>query len=307
MNTLRNLLALLFALCVSNAAAIDAATHRQQVETWRAARVERLKQPTGWLSLVGLHWLQPGRTAIGSAVDTATLVPGIDAFLRMDKLPARLGTLDVLDGHVFFVFDRAAGAQIDGAPAISGELALDVTGKPSQLTIGTLNIIAIERSGRIALRVRDAQAPTLTEFAGLDYFSIDRGWRIDARFEPHPPGKTIDIATVINTLEPMANPGAVVFQRRGKTFRLEAVDEGDGRLFLIFADRTNGKQTYGAGRFLYADPPAAGSDKVVIDFNESYNPPCVFTPFATCPLPPPENRLDLAVTAGEKKYAKAVH
>jgi hypothetical protein len=291
----------------ANAAPMDAASHRASVEAWRAARVERLKQPTGWLSLVGLHWLQPGRTALGSAVDASIVGEGIDAFLRMDKLPARLGTLDLLDGHVFFVFDQAANAQIDGAPAVSGELALDVTGKPSQLTIGTLNIIAIERSGRVALRVRDAEAATLTGFVGLDYFPIDRSWRIDARFEPHPPGKTIEIASVINTLEPMANPGAVVFQRRGKTYRLEAVDEGDGRLFLIFADRTNGKQTYGAGRFLYADPPPPGSDQVVIDFNESYNPPCVFTPYATCPLPPPENRLDLAVTAGEKKYAKAVH
>jgi uncharacterized protein (DUF1684 family) len=112
---------------------------------------------------------------------------------------------------------------------------------------------------------------------------------------------------VINTIEPMANPGAVVFERDGKTYRIEAVDEGDGQLFLIFADRTNGKETYGAGRFLYAAPPAPGSDRVIVDFNQSYNPPCVFTPYATCPLPPPENRLDLAVRAGEKKYRGAVH
>jgi hypothetical protein len=108
------------------------------------------------------------------------------------------------------------------------------------------------------------------------------------------------IASVINTVEPMANPGVVVFRKDGKTYRLEALDEGDGQLFLIFSDRTSGKTTYGAGRFLYADPPKDGM--TVVDFNQAYNPPCVFTHYATCPLPPPENRLDIAVTAGEKKY-----
>jgi uncharacterized protein (DUF1684 family) len=155
------------------------------------------------------------------------------------------------------------------------------------------------------LRVRDARARTRTGFVGIENFPIDVGWRYDARFEPHPPGKTIEIANVIGQLDAMPNPGAVVFERDGQTFRLEAVDDGDGTLFLIFADRTNGKQTYGAGRFLYADAPVEG--RTVVDFNRAYNPPCAFNAYSTCPLPPPENRLDLAVTAGEKTYAGPTH
>jgi len=122
-------------------------------------------------------------------------------------------------------------------------------------------------------------------------------------FVPHPAGKTIEIADIIGTLNQVPNPGAIEFQRDGKTYRIEALDEGDDELFLVFADRTNGHGSYGAGRFLYAPRPDA-QGRVALDFNQSYNPPCAFTPFATCPLPPPENRLDLAVLSGEKAYAK---
>ena len=164
----------------------------------------------------------------------------------------------------------------------------------------------IERAGRHALRVKDADAPTRTGFAGLDYWPADPAWRVTGRFVPHPAGRTLDVASVINTIEPMPNPGAIEFERGGHHYRLEALDEGDGGLSLIFADRTNGHGSYGAGRFLDADMPGADG-RVVLDFNRSYNPPCAFTAYATCPLPPPENRLDLAVTAGEKIYAHSVH
>jgi uncharacterized protein len=185
-------------------------------------------------------------------------------------------------------------------------LAVDTSGAPTLVRFGNANFQVIERSGRYGLRVKDNDAATRKAFPGhMDNWPIDPAWRIEAKFEPHPPGTTIEIASIINTLDPMPNPGAVVFEKDGKTYRLEAVDEGDGQLFLIFADRTSGKETYGAGRFLYAAPAVDG--KTIVDFNKSYNPPCVFTPYATCPLAPPENRLDLAVTAGEKKYAHAAH
>ncbi|MCB0501022.1 MAG: DUF1684 domain-containing protein, partial [Cyclobacteriaceae bacterium] len=137
-------------------------------------------------------------------------------------------------------------------------------------------------------------------FTGIERYPVDAGWRYEARWVPHEEGRSIDIATVLNTIEPMPNTGTIEFEREGKTHRLEVVDEGDGALFVIFADRTNAKETYGAGRFLYADPLDA--EHVVIDFNKAYNPPCALNAFSTCPLPPPENRLDLAVTAGEKRY-----
>jgi uncharacterized protein (DUF1684 family) len=270
----------------------------QQIQKWRSERVERLKKPEGWLSLVGLHWIEPGSHKVGSDKHND---------LELATGPAHIGALTLKDGKVTLLLDPSSGALIDGKPATAAvELKSDAKDTPTNVSFnhGDASFQLIERSGRYALRVHDAKAKTRTGFLGIDYFDIDPSWRFNARFEAHPKGKTIDIATVINTIEPMQNPGVVVFEKGGKSYRLEAVDEGDGQLFLIFADHTNGKSTYGAGRFLYADPPKNGM--TVVDFNKSYNPPCVFTHYATCPLPPPENRLDLTITAGEKKYAGAV-
>ena len=288
----------------TNAAApsqtIDRAAFEQDVAKWRSARVERLRKPDGWLSLVGLHWVEPGVHQLGMAESN-------DIQLRTG--PAKLGTLKLADGKVVFTPDPNAGVTIAGKPA-AGDIALksDATTDPNGPTIvafnsGSANFQVIERSGKYALRVKDANAPTRTGFLGIDYFDMDPSWRVNARFEPHPKGQTIKIASVINTIDPMMNPGTLVFDKDGKTYRLEAVDEGDGRMFLIFADHTNGKSTY-AFRFVYADAPKNGM--TVLDFNKSYNPPCVFTHYATCPLPPPENRLDLTITAGEKSYRGAV-
>ena len=287
---------------MKKATPMDRAAFDKDEADWRAARSERLRRPNGWLSLVGLHWVDPGVHHVGSAASN-------DIQLRTG--PATLGTLTFKDGKAMFDPDAKAGVTIDNKPA-TGDIALrsDATTDAAGPTIvsfnkGSANFQVIERSGRIALRVKDANAATRTGFVGIDYFPADPAWRFDAHFEPHPPGRTIQIASVINTIEAMPNPGAVVFTKDGKTYRLEAVDEGDGVLSLIYADRTSGKTTYAAGRFLDAEMPKDGM--TVVDFNHSYNPPCVFTHYATCPLPPPENRLDLAVTAGEKMYRGAAH
>ena len=299
-------------------AKIDPDAHRQDVEQWRAARVERLKRPDGWLSLVGLHWIEQGTHSIGSGKDN-------DIVLNVG--PAKLGTLVVEADAVRLqpaadagvTFEQTASSDAAGAAASATAttgtaidpkgmlLQPDSTGAPTFVRFGSANFHVIERSGKRALRVKDANAETLKAFTGMDNYDIDPAFRFDAQYIPHEPGKTIPIASITGSLDEMKNPGAVVFWREGKEYRIEAVDEGDGQLFLIFADRTSGKTTYGAGRFLYADPPKEGSDHVVVDFNKAYNPPCVFTPYATCPLAPPENRLDLAIEAGEKNYAKAVH
>ena len=281
------------------ASALTPLSYEQTIETWQKARVERLQQPQGWLSLVGLHWIEPGLHQVGRAADN-------DIVLATG--PDRLGTLRFVEGKAHFAATQSSGVKVDGQPAaVEVELRSDNTEKPSVISFdeGRATIQLIERGGRFALRVRDARAKTRSGFVGIETYAIDPNWRFDARFEPHPAGKTIAIANVIGQLEPMANPGAVVFEREGRTYRLEAVDEGDGQLFLIFADRTNKKETYGAGRFLYA--AAAVEGKTVVDFNKAYNPPCAFNAYSTCPLPPPENRLDLTVTAGEKKYAGPTH
>lgn len=273
------------------------AAYRAEVEQWRSERIGRLRDPNGWLTLVGLHWLEPGWQTLGTHSDNA---------IELSAGPPRLGRIGLIGGRIRFEPESDAGATVEHAAVVSDrqqkgfELTPDSAEQPSVVRMGSANFVVIERSGRFGLRVKDPQAPTRTGFTRIEQFSIDPAWRLEATFEPHPAGKTIDIASVINTVEPMPNPGAVVFKKDGKTFRLEAVDEGDGQLFLIFADRTNGKLTYGPGRFLYADKPV--NNRTWVDFNRSYNPPCAFNAYSTCPLPPPENRMDLAVTAGEKKY-----
>lgn len=266
-----------------------------QILAWRDERLARLQRPDGWLSLIGLHWITPGSTYVGSAQDNGT---------RLDIGPPQIGMMTLgKDGSVRLRVHPGAEVTIDGLPA-EGEvpLVVDTQGKPTVVGFnrGDASFVVIERGGRHGLRVRNAMAKTRTAFPGLDYFDIDPGFRFTARFEPHPPGKTLDIVNMLGMVEPMANPGRLSFDKDGKTYTVETVDEGDGQLFLIFADRTSGHDTYAASRFLYAAP--AGKDGTTeLDFNKAYNPPCAFTSFSTCPMPPPENRIDLAVTAGEKK------
>lgn len=270
-------------------------------DAWRVQRRDTLLKPDGWTSLVGLHWIDPGAHYVGSAADNG---------IRLSMGPAHLGLLELKGDAFRFAPDKAATLTLDGQP-LTGATDLrsdaDANG-PSVIGFddGKGSATVIARSGRYALRVRHADAPSRTGFAGLEFWPADRGWKIEGRFIPHPPGRTMEVANIIGSMDQMANPGVVEFTRDGKTYQIEALDEGEGVLFLVFADRTNGHGSYGAGRFLDAPMPDAHG-KVMLDFNQSRNPPCAFTAFATCPLPPPENRLDLAITAGEKAYHKPVH
>lgn len=279
-------------------AAKPPADYVKQVETWRAQRVERLVAPTGWLSLIGLHWLKDGRNTVGGAKDN-------DIVLATG--PARIGVVTVKGDKVSIDVDPESGATIDGAARTSAPLLDDSHEKPTTIAFGTANFYLIDRGGKKGLRVKDSEAATRKHFLGIDNYRIDPSWRIEARWEPYTPARTLEIPTVLGTVDKLPVPGKAVFERDGKKYELLPVFEEPGakELFFIFADRTSGKDTYGAGRFLYAEMPKDG--KVVIDFNKAYNPPCAFTPNATCPLAPPENRLDLPVTAGEKKYRGGHH
>lgn len=262
---------------------------------WREQRREDLLRPDGWTSLVGLHWIELKAHYVGSGVGNG---------IRLAKGPPKLGLLQQQDGGVFLTPETGVALTLDGAP-LQGRTELKTGQAAAPGVVGFDDgrglLTVIERGGRRALRVKHADADTRVQFAGLDYWPADPSWRMDARFLPHPPGRTLEIANIIGTLEQAPNPGVVEFERDGRRHRLEALDGGDGTLFLILADRTSGHDSYGAGRYIDAPKPAADG-RVVVDFNRAYNPPCAFTPFATCPLPPPENRLDLAVTAGEKRY-----
>jgi uncharacterized protein len=271
--------------------------YQQSIEQWRAQRVAKLTAPDGWLSLIGLEWLQDGANKVGSAPDN-------DVVLQAG--PAHLGvvTLDKA-GQVHITLADGSGATVDGKPVHEATLVDDmhVTGNASPTTVafGTASFYVIDREGRKALRVKDATATTRQHFLGIDYFPIDPSWRIVADWVPFDPPHDLQMGSVIGTIDTVKVPGKAVFTRDGHTYELLPYqEEPGGELFFVLADRTSGHETYGAARFLYAALPVNG--KVVLDFNEAYNPPCAFTSFATCPLAPPENRLDLRITAGEKKY-----
>jgi uncharacterized protein (DUF1684 family) len=272
---------------------------RQEVESWRQERLKGLKNENGWLTLVGLFWLDEGENRFGSD-------PGGKVVLPQGKAPAVAGTL-VRHGDAVTV-RVAPGAKVahDGQPVTELALQSDAKGKPVVLEMGTLSFFVIQRGDRIGVRVRDKESQTLASFQGLEYFPVDSAWRVEARFEPYKPQKSFPVPNILGMVEDTPSPGAVVFERGGKTYRLDAFEESDkGDLFLVFGDQTNGHETYGAGRFLVTEVPKDG--KVVVDFNKSYNPPCAFTAFATCPLPLPQNRLPLRVEAGEKTYAGGHH
>ena len=285
-----------------SAADVQTDAYTQSIEHWRATRVAELTAPDGWLSLVDLAWLHPGVNTLGSAPGSDIVLPGA---------PARLGavTLDK-DGTLQLKLESGTDALVDAKGQLDATLVDDAhagAGKPTLISFGSTSFIVIHRGGRSALRVRDTHAPSRTGFLGIDYFPIDPAWRIEADWIPARPGETLEMCTVIGTTDKFPVPGKLRFSRDGKSFEILPVIEvpGDKQYFVVFADRTSGKETYGAARFVYIDPPKDG--KAVIDFNRAYNPPCAFTAFATCPLAPPENRLDLRVTAGEKKYRGGPH
>lgn len=260
------------------------------VETWHADRVERLTTDDGYLTLVGLDWLEPGRNTAGRGAAAAVRAEG----LASDEVGAF-----VLDAEGTVRFEAAAPGLVEGVPA-SGVLAHDGQGEPTILRSGRVMMHVIERDGRLAVRVRDPEAPARVGFAGIERFPVDPDWRIVASFTPErDPDASMPIELIIGGSEPMDVAGRANFTHGGHACSVVLLEGGANRYFLVFGDRTNGEATYGAGRFLAVE---RGEDprSVVLDFNRAYNPPCSFTPYATCPLPPADNRLPFAVTAGER-------
>jgi uncharacterized protein (DUF1684 family) len=285
-----------------NAAKADRAqaaqvSFQRELDVVRQQRVSDLTKPDGWTSLVGLHWIEPGAHYIGSSAGNG---------IKLAVGPSHFGMIDLSNRRLRFVPEKNVAMTVDGQP-LTGETILRADDAPTGPSViafdeGKGQATVIKRGDRYLLRVKHADAPTRTGFGGIEYWPTSRDWRVEGRFVPHPAGKTLEIANIIGTTDAVANPGAIEFERDGRTYRIEALDEGEETLFLVFADRTSGHGSYPAGRFLDVAKPGVGGT-VVMDFNQSRNPPCAFTPFATCPLPPPENRVDLAIQAGEKTYA----
>jgi uncharacterized protein (DUF1684 family) len=268
--------------------------HVAQVAAWRADRDERLRSPDGWLTLVGLHWLVPGENHVGAH-------PANQVVLHGHEIPPRVGSLWLENGSVRLQPHDGVELLHAGTPA--GEMTLedDRDEQPTVLELGTLRLHLIRRGDRVGLRVRDGAAPALQRFGGMESFPIDPTWRIVARFEAAAPEATLEIVDITGTRSLEATPGTVAFEREGSSWRIAALPGDDGSLWLIFGDATNGTDTYGGGRYLYSEPPLPDGS-VVVDFNLAYNPPCVFSPHATCPLPPRQNRLPIRIEAGERAY-----
>jgi uncharacterized protein len=299
--TRRPLALLILAIAAHGAAAQAPAVDEQDaVRAWRAARVAEVAGDSGWLTVVGLHWLKDGANSIGRA-------RGNDIVLAGRALAPRAGRLVVAGRSVRLEPAPASGITVDGHAAAAQEIAPAADRDGAVLASGSLTFFVIERGGRLALRVQDRDSRARRAFRGLDYFPIDPSWVFAARFEPYLPARRLPIVNVLGDEIQMLAPGAIVFARDGREWRLDALLESEGgdHLFVMFADGTSGRETYGGGRFLQVPLPTGAA--VRIDFNQAYNPPCAFTGFATCPLPPPQNRLALAVRAGEARYAGATH
>jgi uncharacterized protein (DUF1684 family) len=269
------------------------AAYNEEVEQWKSKRLASLKGEDGWLSLVGLHWLKEGENKLGSAPSSEVLLPE-------GKAPRVAGSIFLNGGATRIEARPDSGITSEGKPVTSLDLQPDTSGKPTVLKLGTLTFHVIKRGERLGVRVKDSASPERTNFRGLEYFPANERWRVEARFEPHNPPKTIPIMNVLGMEEDTPSPGSLVFDLNGQTYRLDALtEEGEEQFFIIFADQTSGRETYGAGRYLYAGPPDS-TGRLLIDFNKAYSPPCAFTKYATCPLPPEQNKLPLRVEAGEK-------
>ncbi len=273
--------------------------HVKEINDWHAKRVERLKSPTGWLSLVGLHWLKEGENRFGSDSSNQLVFP--------QKAAGFCGKFILKNGKV--TIEVAKGVEIthDKKPVSKMELEDDTDSNRTTLNMGSFQFFVIKRGHEFAIRLRDTENSLIKDFTGIERYPVDPSWRVEATFEPYDPPKIIAVPTIMGTIDSSICPGALVFEMEGETYRLEPVlEDGSDELFIIFGDKTNGAETYGGGRFLYSKMPSA-DNKVIVDFNKAYNPPCVFTEFATCPLPPSQNKLPIKIPAGEKKWGNKKH
>lgn len=267
----------------------------KSVDAWHAERTARLAAEDGWLSLVGLDWLKPGENTLGTASGSTVLLPEGTA-------PAQAGTFMVEGNTVRIHLVTGSGILVNGQVVAEATLKTDVDGQPDLLRAGRITFYVIRRGSRFGIRMKDPAAPARKAFHGVARFPVDPAWRVEAAYIPYATPQTRAIPTVLGTSESMTAPGLLRFKLKGRTVTLEPFieDPAHPELFIIFRDASSGKETYPAGRFLYAAMPKDG--KVILDFNRAYNPPCAFSHFATCPLPPRRNDLRIAVRAGEKDY-----
>ena len=271
---------------------VDQSNYRVQMEKWRQQREESLKAENGWLTVAGLFWLKEGEGTMGTGRENNFVLPPGSA-------PEKVGRFDFHGGKTVFQAASGVAVTVNGKPVTAASLAADSAGPPDVLRIGNLSMFVIQRGSRFGVRLKDKDSEARRKFAGTHWFPVAEEYRVTAKFVPNTPPKKIAVPNILGDVEQEDSPGYVEFTLKGQQLRLDPVSEGDV-LFFIFKDLTAGKETYPPGRFLYADMPRNG--EVVLDFNQAVDPPCAFTPYATCPLPPAQNHLPVRIEAGELRY-----
>jgi uncharacterized protein (DUF1684 family) len=280
-----------FAIACCAAILAGDTSYRATIQQWRAQHEVELKADDGWLTVSGLFWLKEGVNRAGTKANTDIVLP---------RGPAEVGTFGLHDGKTTFRAAPGGAVKVNGESA--GEvmpLKSDAEGRPDRIQLDMLTMFVIHRGDRYGIRLKDAESESRKEFTGLHWVPVKENYRVVAKFVPYQPPKMITIPNILGETEQDTSPGYVLFRLDGQSLRLDPVVEDD-QLFFIFHDLTSGKGTYPAGRFLYTDLPKNG--EVVMDFNKAQNPPCAFTAYATCPLPPKQNRLPVRVEAGELNY-----
>ncbi len=273
--------------------------YESDVNTWHAKRIEDVKAPNGWLNLVGLLWLEPGMNTFGSGEKNNVVFPE-------GKIAEQAGYFLVQGETVTIHVNKDVNITNNGKPVTEQVIFHPDSTKAIVLESGSLKWNIIKRDTKLGIRLRDLESEELKTFAGVERYSIDPEFRVEAVFEKTDSTHTIDITNVLGQTTPQLSPGSLVFNLQGKEYRLDVLKGNKEEFFVIFADATSGKETYGGGRFLYVKKPV-GDEPTYIDFNKAYNPPCVFTPYATCPLPPKQNQLPVEIKAGEKNYGHESH
>jgi uncharacterized protein len=268
----------------------DSQAYQKELSNWRSERMERLKSETGWLNLVGLIWLKEGENSFGSDSSNKLVFPS--------EAPAKAGIITLKDSIVTIHFNNYEGILINDRPARDCRLFPDVSNHQTQVQIGRYEFTIIKRGTKYGIRLRDMESPLLGKLDSIPSFPALEKWKVKAKLEKFSMNGTYEVNTVIGIPEKYTSQGRLVFALNGKKFSLIPFDEGDS-YFIIFGDETSSYETYAAGRFLYAHK-ADSTGYTILDFNKATNPPCAFTPYATCPLPLRENILSVRIEAGEK-------
>ena len=279
---------------VKSKSTLDNDSYFQEIESWHRHRVANsLQGPQGWLNLTGLYWLKEGINTFGSDPASDLIFP--------DKMPGQAGDFIVRQGEVRMQLAAGVLVEFDGKTVSEEILYFPDSAYFPVMHYGPVQFHVVKRAGELGIRVRDLQSDALAQFKGVDRFPVDLKWRLQAHFEPAEQSRKLQVTNIVGQTYDQASPGTLVFDIAGTAYRLDVLDEGGEEYFVIFGDNTNGDITYPSGRYMYVSKPDENGN-VVVDFNKAYNPPCAFTDYATCPLPPRQNILDVDITAGEKKY-----